>query len=175
MEMLNKLFFAFFKIGIFNFGGGYAILPFIEKEIVINHGWLSKHDFIDLVALSQMTPGPISINSATFIGYRLAGLLSAAAATIGLVFPAFFIVVFVAKTIKKYRTCDWMESAFVGIRPAVIGLITASTLSIGRASVTDFKSVVMAGITAALVFKTKLNPVLIILLAGVFGAIIFSL
>ncbi|MGI6703286.1 MAG: chromate transporter [Clostridia bacterium] len=175
MKMLIDLFITFAKIGAFNFGGGYAILPFIEKEIVINNGWLSPHDFIDLVALSQMTPGPISINSATFIGYRLAGLFSSAVATLGLVFPAFFIVIFVATTVKKYRTCEWMDRAFLGLRPAVIGLITASTISIGRTSIVDIKSVLIAGITAVLVFKTKLNPILVIIIAGAVGGIAYSL
>lgn len=175
MKMLIELFYTFSKIGAFNFGGGYAILPFIEKEIVINNGWLSRHDFIDLVALSQITPGPISINSATFIGYRLAGLVSAAVGTLGLVFPAFFIVIMAARTIEKYRSTKWMERAFLGIRPAVIGLIAASTLSIGRASIIDIKSVVLAGFTAVLVFKTRLNPILIILAAGAMGGLIYSL
>lgn len=175
MKMLTELFFVFFKIGAFNFGGGYAILPFIEKEIVINNGWLSQHDFIDLVALSQMTPGPISINSATFIGYRLSGLLSAAVGTLGLVSPAFFIIIFVAATVKKYRTSDWMDCAFLGLRPAVIGLITAATISVGRTSIVDIKSVLIAGFTGVLVFKTKLHPVLIILIAGAAGGLIFSL
>ncbi len=175
MKMLIELFYTFSKIGAFNFGGGYAILPFIEKEIVINNGWLSRYDFIDLVALSQITPGPISINSATFIGYRLAGLVSATVGTLGLVFPAFFIVILAARAIKKYRSCDWMECAFLGIRPAVIGLITASTLSIGRTAIIDIKSVLMAGFTAVLVFKTRLNPILIIISAGVLGGLIYSL
>lgn len=113
MKMLIELFYTFSKIGAFNFGGGYAILPFIEKEIVINNGWLSRYDFIDLVALSQITPGPISINSATFIGYRLAGLVSAVVGTVGLVFPAFFIVILAARVIKKYRSTNWMECAFI--------------------------------------------------------------
>ena len=175
MKMLIELFLTFSKIGAFNFGGGYAILPFIEKEIVIGKGWLNHHDFIDLVALSQMTPGPISINSATFIGYRLSGLFSAAVGTLGLVFPAFFIIIIAAKTVKKYRNFKWMDRAFVGLRPAVIGLIAASTLSIGRASITDAKSVAIACFTAFLVFKTRLNPILIIISAGVLGGLIYSL
>ncbi len=173
--MLIKLFLTFCKIGTFNFGGGYAILPLIEKEIVINNNWLSRHDFIDLIALSQVTPGPISINSATFIGYRLAGIPSATAGTFGLVFPAFFIMITVAITIKKFRSSDWMGHAFLGLRPAVIGLITAATFSIGRTSITDLKSMVIAALTAILVFKTKLNPIIILLIAAISGGIIYSL
>ena len=174
MKMLIDLFITFAKIGAFNFGGGYAILPFIEKEIVINNGWLSPHDFIDLVALSQMTPGPISINSATFIGYRLAGLFSSAVATLGLVFPAFFIVIFVAIQSKNTVLANGWTVPF-GLRPAVIGLITVSTISIGRTSIVDIKSVLIAGITAVLVFKTKLNPILVIIIAGAVGGIAYSL
>ncbi|MDD2574046.1 MAG: chromate transporter [Bacillota bacterium] len=175
MKTLIELFFTFVKIGAFNFGGGYAILPFIEKEIVINNGWLNQHDFIDLVALSQMTPGPISINSATFIGYRLAGLISAAVGTLGLIFPAFFLVITVAATVKKYRTSYWMDCAFLGLRPAVIGLITAATISVGRTSLVDIKSVLIAAFAAVLVFKTKLHPILIILASGTVGGIIYGL
>lgn len=173
METLVRLFFTFTKIGAFNFGGGYAILPLIEKEIVINNGWINQHDFIDLIALSQITPGPISINSATFIGYRLAGVLSATVATLGLVFPAFFIIVFVANTVKKYRSSHWMDCAFLGLRPAVIGLITAATFSIGKTSIIDIKSVFITGAAALLVFKTKLHPIIIILIAGVGGSILY--
>jgi len=175
MGILIKLFYTFSKIGAFNYGGGYAILPLIEKEIVINNGWLGAQDFIDLVALSQMTPGPISINSATFIGYRVAGVWGAIAGTLGLVFPAFFIIIFAAKTIRKYRSSRALDCAFIGIRPAVIGLITAATLSVGRASVIDSKSVIIAGLTGVLVFKTKLNPVLIILISGAVGGIMYSI
>ncbi len=174
MRMLIEMFYTFAKIGAFNFGGGYAILPLIEKEIVINNGWIGHQDFIDLVALSQMTPGPISINSATFIGYRLAGFWGAAAGTLGIVFPAFFIVIFAATTIRKYRDSRLLGCAFLGIRPAVIGLITAATLSVGRASITDGKSFLIAGLTAVMVFKTKLNPVIIILISGALGGIIFN-
>ncbi len=175
MEMLIKLFLTFCKIGTFNFGGGYAILPLIEKEIVINNSWLNPHDFIDLIALSQITPGPISINSATFIGYRLGGVLSATAGTFGLVFPAFFIIITVAVTIKKYRSSDWMGYAFLGLRPAVIGLITAATFSIGKTSITDLKSVLIAAFTAVLVFKTKLNPIIILLIAAISGGVLYTL
>jgi chromate transporter len=175
MRILTELFYTFSKIGAFNFGGGYAILPLIEKEIVINSGWITPQDFIDLVALSQMTPGPISINSATFIGYRLAGFWGAAYGTVGLVFPAFFIVIFAATAIQRYRNSRMLDCAFIGIRPAVIGLITSATLSLGRTSIIDIKSVLIAGLTAVLVFKTKLNPVLIILVSGVVGGIIYTL
>jgi chromate transporter len=173
MRALIELFFTFSKIGAFNFGGGYAILPLIEKEMVINNGWMTTHDFIDLVALSQVTPGPISINSATFIGYRLFGISGAAYGTLGLIFPAFFIVIFAATAIQKYRNSSWMNCAFLNLRPAVIGLITSATLSLGRTSIVDLRSVLIAGLTAVLVFKTKLHPVVIILISGAVGGVFY--
>jgi chromate transporter len=175
MRALIELFFTFSKIGAFNFGGGYAILPLIEKEIIINKGWIAAYDFIDLVALSQMTPGPISINSATFIGYRINGISGAAYGTLGLIFPAFFIVIFAAAAIQKYRSSSWMDCAFLNLRPAVIGLITSATLSLGRRSIVNTRSALVAGLTAVLVFKTKLHPVVIILIAGTVGAFLYCL
>jgi chromate transporter len=175
MKILAKLFYVFAKIGIFNFGGGYAILPLIEKEIIRNNGWMYPRDFVDIVALSQMTPGPISINSATFVGYRVAGFWGAVAGTIGIMIPAYFLVIFAARSISKYRDSRAMNSAFCGLRPAVIGLIGAAIISVSREAFVDIKSVIVAAVVAVMVFKTKLSPIAILVIAGILGGIIFSI
>ncbi|MBA1337127.1 MAG: hypothetical protein HPY66_3563 [Firmicutes bacterium] len=175
METLVKLFYVFLKIGMFNFGGGYAVLPLIEKEIVENNGWMLSKDFIDIVALSQMTPGPISINSATFVGYRIWGFWGALAGTVGIVFPAYFIVIFAARSISKYRGTERMEGAFCGLRPAIIGLIGAATISVGKEAFGDYRSFIIAAAAAGLVFKTRISPILILVISGVLGAVLYSL
>jgi chromate transporter len=175
MQVMSKLFLIFVKIGAFNFGGGYAILPLIEKEIITNNGWLLSKDFIDIIALSQMTPGPISINSATFVGYRVSGFWGAVAGTVGVVFPAYFLVTFAARFIKKYRGTGAMDCAFLGLRPAVIGLIVSATISVGREAFVDVKSVLLAVVAAVLVFKTKLNPIMILIISGALGAMVYIL
>lgn len=172
--MIARLFLTFVKIGAFNFGGGYAILPLIEKEIVHNNRWMLQEDFIDIVALSQMTPGPISINSATFVGYRISGLLGALAGTVGVILPAYFLVIFAAQFISRYRDSQVMKGIFYGLRPAVVGLIGAATITVGRAVFKDMLSVVLALVAGVMVFKTKINPVLIILISGLLGTILFT-
>ena len=98
-----KLFLSFLKIGTFSFGGGYAMLPFIQKEVVEKNQWITMTDFTDIIGISQMTPGPVAINSATFVGYRVAGVLGSIVATIGIIFTSFILVLITSKAIKKFK------------------------------------------------------------------------
>ncbi len=128
------LLFTFFRIGLFSFGGGYAMIPLMKVELE-RHGWLSVEEFADLIAISQMTPGPIGINAATFIGTRVAGLSGAATATFGVVLPSFIIILIIARLLDSFRSNRSVDSLIRGIRPATIGLIASAVFFFAEVSV----------------------------------------
>ena len=121
-----QLFLSFLQIGLFSFGGGYAAMPLIQEQIVDTHGWLSMSEFTDLITISQMTPGPIAINSATFVGIKIAGLAGAAVATAGCILPSCVIVTLLAKIYLKYRNVKTFQSVLDALRPAVVAMIAAA-------------------------------------------------
>ena len=129
MILLN-LFWTFFQVGILSFGGGYAALPIICEKVTSENPWLTMEEFTDVVTISQMTPGPIGINAATFVGMRLQGILGGMCATLGFVAPACIIVTILAVIYKKYRKSDVMGGILTGLRPASVGLIASASLSI---------------------------------------------
>lgn len=173
MGVLLELFISFFKIGAFSFGGGYAMLPLIEKEIIDIHGWLSTTEFIDILAVSEMTPGPIAINSATFLGYKVAGVLGSITATIAVILPSFIVMSLIFHFIVKFKNTPYVEWIFSGIRPVVLGLIAAAAITVGKNAFIDIKSVIIAIILFYLVSFKKLNAILAIVLAGIFGIILY--
>ncbi|MCG0275763.1 MAG: chromate transporter [Thermosediminibacteraceae bacterium] len=167
-----KLFLVFFKIGLFSFGGGYAMIPFIQKEIIDINGWLTLEQFMDIIAISQMTPGPIAVNAATFVGYRIAGFWGATSATLGVTLPSVIIILFLAFMITKYRALKWVDYFFLGIRPAVIALIVKAAYSLGKNSILGIRDVLIAfGVFLGL-YAFKINPILLIALAAFFGILI---
>jgi len=174
MELI-KLFLTFLKIGSFSFGGGYAMLPLIEKEIVYIHKWLTSTEFVDIIAISQMSPGPIAVNAATFVGFRHYGILGSIVATFGVVFTSFFLVTTLARIIIKYKTSFFVDGVFTGIRPAVIGLIAAACLSLFKTSIVDIKSFMIGAIVLIILYKTKLHPIGVIMLSGILGIIVYSI
>ncbi|ADL08784.1 chromate transporter [Thermosediminibacter oceani] len=167
------LFLSFFKIGLFSFGGGYAMIPLIQKEIIDINGWLTLEQFMDIIAISQMTPGPIAVNAATFVGYRIAGFWGAAAATAGVTAPSLIIILLLAFLIKKYRGLAWVDAFFSGVRPAVIALIVKAAYSLGRGSILGIKDIILALAVLAGLYIFKLNPILIIALAAAAGILIY--
>ena len=131
------LFFTFFEIGLFGFGGGYGMLSLIQTETVVHHQWLTSAEFNNIVAISQMTPGPISINSATYCGYtavrnagfgNLMGIAGSATATFALVLPSFILMILISSFFMKYMNTPAVQSVFTGLRPAIVGLLAAATL-----------------------------------------------
>ncbi|MCC5909156.1 MAG: chromate transporter [Clostridiaceae bacterium] len=173
MELI-RLFFTFVKIGAFSFGGGYAALPLIEEEVVHIHHWLSLSEFVDIIAISQMSPGPIAINVATFIGFRQFGVLGSITATLGVVFIPFLLVTTLARLIIKHKNSTFLDGIFSGIRPAVIGLIGAACVSLFQTSIIDIRSFFIGLLALAILYKTKIHPIGIILTSGVLGIIIYS-
>lgn len=167
-----KLFLTFFKIGLFSFGGGYAMIPLIQREIVTIHRWLNLSQFIDVIAISQVTPGPIAINAATFVGYKVAGVWGSAAATTGVVMPSVLVSLALTLAFLRYRSLAVVKAMFTGIRPAVVALIVAATLSILPSSITNFAGLLIA-LSAFLVIRHfKLDPILALLSAAAIGILI---
>ena len=172
-----QLFLSFLQIGLFSFGGGYAAMPLIQEQIVDTHGWLSMSEFTDLITISQMTPGPIAINSATFVGIKIAGLAGAAVATAGCILPSCVIVTLLAKIYLKYRNVKTFQSVLDSLRPAVVAMIAAAGVSILTSAFwknadkiilaeTDWSMALIFLICLILLKKAKWNPILVMLLAG---------
>ena len=173
-----QLFLSFLQIGLFSFGGGYAAMPLIQDQVVTAHGWLSMPEFTDLITISQMTPGPIAINSATFVGMKIAGVPGAIAATVGCVFPSCIIVTLLARLYLKYRDMSLLQGILGSLRPAVVAMVAAAGISIlitafgGGDQIGSLESTKwwMVGIFALCVFflkKLNWNPIAVMLSAGV--------
>lgn len=170
MDILLKLFWVFLKIGTFSFGGGVVIIPLVENEVVMRYGWLTKREFIDAVTLGQITPGPVVI-SATFIGYKVYGIWGAIVSTVSVILPSFVMICLATQAIKKFQENKLLANFFRGARVAVIGMILQAGLSIGKSSLIDFKTVFIAGIALISLLKYKLNPIWILLGAGIVGLV----
>lgn len=154
--MLFSLFLSFLYIGLFTIGGGYASLPLIEEQIVGLHGWLTPAEFTDLITISQITPGPIAINAATFVGTKVAGPVGAVVATFGFIIPPFIISSLFFWIYKKYSKMDLMKGIMGGLRPAVVGLIAAAGLSILVTAVWGTEAITLANVSILSVIITIL-------------------
>lgn len=176
--ILPELFFSFLQIGAFSFGGGYAAMPLIQEQVVTTHHWLSMTEFTDLITISQMTPGPIAVNSATFVGIRVAGIPGAVAATSGCILPSCILVTLIAALYLKYRNLSVLQSILSTLRPAVVAMIAAAGISIlATAFWGSSAAFTLTGTSWSLLFiflicmvllqKCRMNPVLVMLLAGV--------
>ncbi len=185
------LFYAFFKIGLFGFGGGYAMLSMIQGEVVTKYHWLTTQQFTDIVAISQMTPGPIGINSATYVGYSAVvnagyspgvGILGSALATIAVVLPSFILMFTITKILIKYRETNLVETMFSLLRPTVVGLIAAAALilmtreNFSAPDINPWQFYISVFLFVAAFVGTqffKINPIRMIVMCGVAGMILF--
>ena len=175
--ILLKLFLSFLQIGLFSVGGGYAAMPLIQAQVVEANGWLTMKEFSDLVVIAEMTPGPIAINAATFVGTGTAGPLGAVAATLGCIFPSLFIVSLLSHIYRKYKNMGVLKSVLSTLRPAVTALIASAGLLIllqvvfsDRARTVGNMDLLGLGLFAAAFFlmrKTKFSPILVMVLCGV--------
>lgn len=196
-----QLYWSFFKIGLFSIGGGYASLPLIEKEVVELHGWLTMTEFTDIITISQMTPGPVAINTSTFVGTQIGGLLGAIIATLGCVTPSFIIVLLLAYIYVKYKNVTIVSDILFGLRPAVVSLIGVAGLSIVMLAFFGEKKLNISNLyfdkfgvhltienltvncIAILFFsigffflrRYKINPIYVMVGSGVVGAIIYNI
>ena len=167
---LFQLAWVFMKIGTFTFGGGIVIIPMIENEVVNNYSWLTKAEFIDAVTLGQITPGPVII-SATFIGYKVCGIVGAIIATASVILPSFIMICLATEAIKKFRENKILANFLRGARVAVIGMVFDAGVSIGRSSLVDLKTVLIASASIICLFKYKINPIWVLLGAGIVGLV----
>ena len=185
-----QLFYTFFKIGLFGFGGGYAMLSMIQGEVVTRHDWLSPQEFTDIVAISQMTPGPIGINSATYVGYDAIvnagygvgwGIFGSVLATLAVVLPSFLLMLTISRFFLKYQKHPVVESVFSGLRPAVVGLLASAALVLMNVEnfgspTEDTRSFLISCAIFLVAFvgtrRYKVNPILMIVLCGVAGVLL---
>lgn len=170
-----ELLWVYLKIGLFGFGGGYAMLSLIQEEVVHKHHWLTMQEFTDIVAISQMTPGPIGINSATYIGYTVTGSVwGSILATVAVSLPSFVLVLLISLSFAKFRQNKHVDAVFTGIRPAAVGLIAAAALLlINGENFIDYKSYFLFVVVLLFVLKKWLHPILLIILAGISGLILY--
>jgi chromate transporter len=190
-----ELLITFFKIGLFSFGGGYGMIPLIEREIV-SRNWLTGPEFVDIISISEMTPGPISINTATFVGYKMGGVAGGAAATTGVVLPSLILILIVSHYLEKFRQNKLKEEIIHGIRPVVVALITQAVLLVAGniflkekpgaeiisifdwisggnfLNVINLPTILIAAVCLAVLLLTRVHPILIILAGGVAGIIL---
>ena len=172
MKMLLQLFLAFAKIGGFTFGGGLAMLPMMQREIVEKRGWATQDELIDYYAIGQCTPGIIAVNTATFIGCKKKGLPGGIAATFGVVAPSVVIITVIAACIQNFQDVPAVQWAFDGIRPAVVALILNAVLQVGKKSLTDIFTVLIFLTVAVLSFFTSVSPAVFVFCAGVLGILL---
>jgi chromate transporter len=169
--MFWQLFITFFKIGLFSIGGGYAMLTLIQQEVVTKHHWLTGQQMTDMIAISQMTPGPIAINAATFVGYRQAGVWGAVFTTAGVVLPSLLIMLLITLFYVKLRRKAWFAAILKDLRPLVVGLIVCAAWLTARTAVTDAFGIIVFALCFVLSLRFKINPLILMLLAGVAGVI----
>lgn len=173
LKIITDIFLVFLKIGAFTFGGGYAMIPFIEREIIEIKHWLTSGEFLDILAISQMTPGPIAINSSTFVGYRVGGFWGALAGTVGVTLVSIILSGIIAKYFFMFRDNNILKAMFKGIRPAVIIMLSSAVLSVGSAALPDIKSALICITLFISLIKFKLHPILGIVLSGVAGVLLY--
>ena len=172
LGILLILFFVFFKIGMFSFGGGYAILPLIQADVVDLHKWVNVQQFTDIVAISQVTPGPISLNAATYVGYLIGNKTGFWDAFI--ILQSVIIMTIISKFYLKFQDNKYMDNAFAGLKIVVVGLILAAAIMlIDKKNFIDWKSAAIFIISVALVLKWKVNPILLTVIAAIAGIIIY--
>jgi len=172
MKKLWELFITFFKIGGFTFGGGYAMIPLIQKEVVENKHWVSDEDILDIVAIAESTPGPIAINSATFIGYKTAGVLGSFFATLGVVLPSFIIISVIAYLLEEFATYKIVQWAFFGIRAGVLSLVTKSLWTMYKKAPKGIAALIISLAAFVLVAFVHLNALIVIAMGAVAGLVL---
>ena len=167
--MNYELFSSFFKIGAFTLGGGYAMIPMIEAEVVDKHRWIEKEEFIDLIAIAQSCPGVFAINTSIFIGYKLKKMRGALCASLGTALPSFLIILLIAIFFHRFMEVSWIAAMFRGIRPAVVALIAVPTFNMAKSAGISLVNCWIPIASAVLIWLVGVNPIFIIIAAGIGG------
>ena len=171
MDKVLKMFIAFFKIGSFTFGGGYAMIPIIEEEVVNKQKWVSKEEFMDMLVVAQSFPGAMSINCSIFIGYKIAGVLGGVIALLGVALPSFLIILIVATFFMKFRENYYVNLVFKGISAAVPVLVLTGVISLAKGIDKNIRNgiTIVLALIALVIFK--INPIIVIIVAAIYGAV----
>ena len=170
---LWSLFLTFAKVGVMTFGGGYAMLPILEREVVTNHNWTTSEQMLDYYAIGQCTPGVISVNVATFIGYKKRGLPGSIVATLGVIFPSIVIITALASVLKMFQDNVYVKKAFEGIRIAVCALMITAVINLVKKAVSNVSTAVVAVSALLLQLFLGISPVLIVICTIAFGLLVF--
>ena len=192
MPILLKLFLTFFQIGAFTFGGGYAMISLVSEKVLLN-GWLTEGQLLNMIAVSESTPGPIAVNMATFVGSTQAGILGSACATLGVVMPSFIIILLISAVIKNFLHYEGVKAFLSGVRPCVVALILGTSVNIGLSTLFGLKSIwqgiptpdiraiaiflliAVVGFGLKKLMKKKPSPIILILISAVMGMILYSI
>lgn len=176
-KKLFTVFITFFKIGAFTFGGGYAMIPLIQRETVENHGWISDEDILDIIAIAESTPGPIAINSATFVGYKVCGFWGSFAATFGVVLPSFLIILAISYVLEAFQSIKAVQYAFRGIRAGVLALIFKALFGMYKKCPKSIVSYCIMAAAFVLVAFLNIDSIIVIIgcaIAGLISSVIIS-
>lgn len=166
------MFMTFFKIGAFTIGGGYAMIPIIQEEVVEKKSWIEEEEFLDIIAVAQGSPGPVAINTSIFVGYRLKGLRGAITCMLATALPSFLIILLIAMVFFQHRNNPVVEKVFFGIRPAVVALIGSAVYKMYRSSRIKGMRLLIAILSTAIIVFTNISPIYLILAGGI-GAILY--
>ena len=169
MKNLLEMFWVFAQIGVTTFGGGYAMLPALQREVVEKRHWATEDELMDYYAIGQCTPGIIAVNTATFVGYKQFGVLGGIFATLGVVFPSIVIITIIAMFLTNFAQLEVVKHAFNGIRACVCVLIFDSVIKLGKKSVVDFRCAIIFLVVLGLSLLTPVSPAILVILAGVAG------
>lgn len=171
--LLLNLYWSFLKVGLFTIGGGYAMIPLMEAEIIRVHGWLGPAEFLDIIAVAEMTPGPISINAATFIGYTMAGVTGSLIATLGVITPSMIIFLllshFLIRLVQKPEAANFIS----GLRSALIALILLASYTLGQTAIIDYKTAAIFAVILVVSLLRQINPIFFIALGALLGLLVF--
>ena len=171
MKLLWDLYRAFFTIGGLTFGGGYAMLPMLEREIVEKHGWSTKDELLNYFAIGQCTPGIIAVNTATFVGYKTKGIAGGIVATLGVISPSIVIIVLIAMLLENFMDILWVQHAFAGIRVAVCALITSSVIKLAKSNLKKWWHIALAVLGFVVVAVCGFSPVYVVIACAVLSFI----
>lgn len=171
LKKILGLFLTFLKIGAFTFGGGYAMIPVIQREIVEKRGWISDDDILDIIAIAESTPGPIAINSATFVGYQVAGFWGSVAATFGVVLPAFAIIYIISFFLRQFQDIKAIKYAFIGIRAGVLSLLINAVIKMGKKCPKNIFSYMVVALSFVAVAIFNVNVLFVIIACAVSGVV----
>jgi len=171
MNLYWQIFFVFAKIGTFTLGGGYAMMPLIQREVVDRRQWISKDDFVDMVAVSQTVPGIFAVNIAILAGYRLKKNMGSIVATLGSILPSFLIILFIAMFFRQFQDNIWIQKMFNAIRPAVVALIAVPVFTTAKTVGINLKNIIIPISAALLIWFWGISPIYIVLFAGLGGVV----